>query len=309
VSDEPIGTVPASWGRAIARAAREAGRGALRRPLLPLASFGTLAVCLLLMGSFALLAYNFARLSTRWGGEGHMTVYLDDDTSSARAGQLLTAVQHLPGVTEARLVQPKEAHARLKAALGARGELLDGVDANLLPGSIDVRLRPGLGALLRAHPAFQRLATTAGVESVDLHAETTERLDRARSLLTRGAVGVGVLLLLATLYLVAATIRLGVEARREELAVLRLVGGTESFVRAPFLLEGLVTGLGGAAVALGTLFALYHGVGPRVTDALGAWLASAPISFFPPLACAAAVLAGGLLGLLGARAAFARELA
>lgn len=291
------------------RAAREALRGALRRPLLPLASFGTLAVCLLLTGLFALAAWNLDRLTARWSGEGHMTVYLEDETSSARAAQLIEAVRHLPGVTELHLVSPKDAHMRLKAALGTRGELLDGVDDSLLPASIDVRLKPGVGALLRAHPAFQRLAATPGVEEVDLHAETTERLDRARTLVVRGAFALGILLLLATLYLVAATIRLGVEARRDELSVLRLVGGTESFVRAPFLLEGLVTGALGATLALGLLWGVCHSAAPRIAEALGAWLASAPVSFFPPLVCVAIVAAGALLGLLGASAAFSRELA
>jgi cell division transport system permease protein len=147
------------------------------------------------------------------------------------------------------------------------------------------------------------------VEEVDLHAESTERLDRARSLVLRGALALGVLIVLATLYLVASTIRLGVEARRDELMVLRLVGGTEVFVRAPFLFEGLVSGALGAAVAIGVLRAFYESAGPRLADALGAWLASAPIAFFPPAVCAAVIGGGALLGLVGACAAFSRELA
>lgn len=238
-----------------------------------------------------------------------MTVYLDDDVGSARAGQLLDATRHLPGVESARLVAPKEAHARLRSALGTRGELLDGVEESFLPASIDVRLRPGVAGLLRVHPAFQRLAATAGVDEVDLHAETTEQLDRARSIVVRGAAGFGLLLVLATFYLVAATIRLGVEARRDELAVLRLVGGTERFVRGPFLLEGLVTGTVGAAVALALLWVGSRSALPRISEALGGWLASAPLSFFPPLVCLLGVAGGALLGLVGARAAFSREAA
>jgi cell division transport system permease protein len=109
--------------------------------------------------------------------------------------------------------------------------------------------------------------------------------------------------------MVAATIRLGVEARRDELAVLRLVGATEGFVRAPFLLEGIVTGALGAAVALGLLLCTFRAATPRLAEVLGSWLSSAPLSFFPPLACVGIVLGGALLGLAGAGAAFSREAA
>ena len=292
--------------RGVAHASREALRGAARRPLLPLASFGALAVCLLLTGLVGLVAWNVGRLSKTWSGGGHMTVYLEDETSSARATQLAEAVRHLPGVTGARLVAPKEAHTRLKAALGARGELLDGVEESFFPASIEVQLRPGVGALLRAHPSFQRLVNAPGVEEVDLHAEATERIEAARALVERGALVFALVVAAGALYLVATTIRLGIEARRDELAVLRLVGGTESFVRASFLVEGMCAGGLAAVVASASLWGIYGAVAPRVTAGLGGWLAAAPLAFFPPVVLALAMAGGMLLGLVGASAACSR---
>ena len=300
-----------SWlrevGGGLSRALREARRGARRRPLLPLVSFGTLSVCLLLTGMVGLVAWNVGRLSSSWSGGGHMTVYLEDDTSSQRAAQITEAVRHLPGVIAARMVDQKEAHARLRSALGTRAELLDGVEDSFLPASIEVQLRPGVGALLRAHPAFARLSRAAGVEEVDLHAETTERLLAARSIIARGAVALALFIALASLYLVGTSIRLGVEARRDELAVLRLVGATESFVRAPFLLEGLAIGALGALVACAGMWGIYHAFAPRISAGLGTWLSATPLSFFPSSVLALGVIGGAVLGLLGARIAFTRE--
>jgi cell division transport system permease protein len=275
--------------------------------MLPFASFGALTMCLLITGVMALVAWNLARLTDRWGGGGHMTIYLEDDAGSQRAAQIAEAVTHLPGVVGVQLVTSKEARSRLRDALGARGELLDGVEDGFLPASIDVRLKPGVGALLRAHPAFQRLSSAPGVEEVDLHAEVTERLERLRTLVVRGALALALLIVLGTLYMVAITIRLGVEARREELSVLRLVGATESFVRAPFLLEGLMAGALGAGLAALTLRGIYRTIAPRVAEDLGSWLSAAPLSFFPGQVVVIAIMAGALLGCVGAGAAFSME--
>lgn len=293
--------------RALVHAAREAGRAAARRPLLPVATFGTLALCLTLTGLFALIAWNLGRAAESWAGTGQMTIYLEENATTARSEQLMSAVRHLPGVIDASLVSSKTAHARLRTALGARGELLDGVEDSFLPASIEVRLRPGTGALLRTHPGYSRLAAAAGVEEIDLHAETAERLELLRTSCVRAAIGLGLLIVLVSLYLVGATIRLGVHARREELLVLRLVGATEWFVRAPFLLEGALVGALGAIAAAVVLRLAYTEAAPSLTASLGNWLAAAPLSFFPPVAIATAVLAGGLLGLVAAGLAVAAE--
>ena len=290
--------------RSLRRAAREAAIGAMRRPLLPLAAFGALTVCLTLSGLFGLLAWNAARLTRSWSGGGQMTVYLDEDIATDRSAQIAEAVRHLPGVTSARVVEPKEAYDRLRSALSTRSELLDGVETSFLPTSIDVRLVPGTSALLRAHPAYQHLASAAGVEDIDLHAESVERMDSLRALVLRGAWAFGLLAALATVYLVAATIRIGVSARRDELSVLRLVGATESFVRAPFLLEGFMTGLFGAVVSIALVAGAWRAFAPRVAAGLGDWLASAPLSFYPLPILLLGLLGGALLGLVGARAAF-----
>ncbi|MEO6950664.1 MAG: permease-like cell division protein FtsX [Polyangia bacterium] len=290
--------------RSLGRAGREAALGARRRPLLPLAAFGALTVCLTLSGLFGLLAWNAARLTRSWSGGGQMTVYLDEDISPDRANQLTLAIRHFPGVTGARLVESKEAYERLRSALATRSDLLDGVETSFLPTSIDVRLVPGTAPLLRAHPAYQKLLSAAGVEDIDLHAESVEHMNTLRSLVLRGAWLFGLLAALATIYLVSATIRIGVSARRDELSVLRLVGATESFVRAPFLFEGLMTGLLGAIVSVAIVAATWHAFAPRLAAGLGDWLASAPLSFYPLPVLLGGLLGGALLGLVGARAAF-----
>ncbi len=292
-------------GRLLRRAFADAIRAAGRRPLLPLASFGTLSVCLVLVGVVGLLAQNLGGIVRR--SDGQMTVYLEDQTPLDRATQIAEAVRHLPGVVETRVVDTKEAHRRLRAALGSHGQLLDNVEEGFLPASIDVHLRPGVSALLRAHPGFERLRTAPGVEEVDLHAEGAERLDAIRDLVVRGALALVMLVAFATLYLVGATIRLGMEARREELAVLRMVGATETFVRAPFLVEGALCGALAAVASGGALYIIYRTVAPQVSASMGTWLASTQLQFFSPWVMALAMVVGTFLGLSGAAAACMRS--
>jgi len=153
--------------------------------------------------------------------------------------------------------------------------------------------------------SFARLSAAAGVEEVDLHAESVERVDAVRALVVRGAWLFALLAIAGTIYLVSTTIRVGVAARRDELSVLRLVGATESFVRAPFLVEGAGVGLLGAALAASCTAALWHVASARLSTALGEW--AAPLSFFTWPIVALGLCGGALLGLVGARAAFTRS--
>ena len=107
--------------------------------------------------------------------------------------------------------------------------------------------------------------------------------------------------------MVASTIRLGVFARREEIEILKLVGATDGFVKAPFLVEGAIQGLVGAALALLTLYALYRAGAPSIERSLGATLLSIQMSFLGPYELCAAVLVGGALGLAGSNLAVNRH--
>jgi cell division transport system permease protein len=292
--------------RRIFRAVRRGLAGTRRNPLIQLTAVGTIALSLLLVGAVELAAHNVARLAAGWGGDVQMTVYLEDGTSPARAQQIAAALGKLPGVEHVRPVDSREAWQRLRRSLGARGALLDGVEESFLPASIEVALKPGVVDVIRAHPAFERLRHTAGVEDVDLMGDWVERLRALESLLRRAGLAVGLLVLCACLYIVGSTIRLGIFARRDEIEILKLVGATNGFVKGPFLVEGALQGALGTALAGGLLYGLYRLALPRVESALGDLMAAVPLTFFRPVEILAAVALGALLGLIGSAVALGR---
>lgn len=289
-----------------ARSFSRALSGAKARPLIQLVAVGTIALSLLLVGAVELTALNVRRLSRGWGGDVQLTIYLSDGVAPARAQKVAAALGRLPGVVGVRTVDAHEAWQRLKRSLGARGDLLDGVEEGFLPASIEVSLKPGVADVLRAHPAFERLRHTAGVEDVELTGDWASRLRAVEKLLLAAGWAVAALVLCACLYIVGSTIRLGVFARRDEIEIWKLVGATNGFVKAPFLVEGGVQGALGTALAALLLYGLYRLATPRVETVLVGWLASGPLGFFTPGQIALAVAGGALLGLCGSALALGR---
>lgn len=289
-----------------ARSVRRALEGAWRNPLIQLTAVGCIALSLLLVGVVQLTAVNVRRLSAGWNADVQMTVYLEDGVNAARAQKIAGAIARLPGVRGVRMIDGHTAWERLRRGLGARADLLDGVEEDFLPASIEVALKPGVAEILRAHPAFERLQHTAGVEEVELMGDWAGRLRALEKLLDGAGWAVAALVLCACLYIVGSTIRLGVFARRDEIEIWKLVGATDRFVKAPFLVEGGLQGALGTSLAAGLLYGLYRLAAPRIEAVLGGWLAAGPIGFFTPAQLAFALALGTLLGMLGSALALGR---
>lgn len=289
-----------------ARSLRRALEGARRNPLIQLTAVGCIALSLLLVGVVQLTAVNVRRLSNGWSADVQMTVYLEDGVTTVRAEKIANAIAHLPGVRGVRLIDGHTAWERLRRGLGTRADLLDGVEEDFLPASIEVALKPGVAEILRAHPAFERLQHTSGVEEVELMGDWAGRLRALQRLLDGAGWAVAALVLCACLYIVGSTIRLGVFARRDEIEIWKLVGATDRFVKTPFLVEGGLQGALGTSLAVGLLYGLYRLAAPRVEAVLGGWLAAGPLGFFTPAQMAFAIAAGTLLGLCGSALALGR---
>lgn len=289
-----------------ARSLSRALAGARKSPLIQLAAVGAIALSLLLVGVVQLTAFNLRRLAPRFGADVQMTVYLDDGVSDARARQLASAIGALPGVIAVRVVDAHEAWQRLQRSLAGHSDLLAGLEEGFMPTSIEVSLKPGVAKMMRAHPAFERLRHTPGVDDVELSGDWAARLQALERLLNGAGAIVLTLVVCACLYVVGSTIRLGVFARREEIELWKLVGATDNFVKAPFWVEGALQGVLGTAVATVALYGLYRAATPRLATVLSGWLTPVPITFFPPAQVALALGCGALLGLCGAALALGR---
>jgi cell division transport system permease protein len=288
------------------RLMRRAAMNLWRAPLPSLVSVLTIGLALFLGASFLLTLFAARALISSWGAQAAVTLYLDRSLTDAQIGALETQVQAQAGDANVRYVDRATALQRLRVDLGDLASSLDGLTQNPLPPSIEVMphiaLPPAAVRVLAGS-----LAQLPGVQEVDYGREWLDKLEalgRASRTFGWGAVAA---VLGAALLVVANTIRLAVYARRDEIEIMKLVGATDTYVRAPFLFEGVLQGLLGAGVALGAVLSVQKWLVPRAQAAFAFASGMTPPRILP-MHCAALLGIGAVVGLLGSWLAVSRFL-
>lgn len=291
----------------LAHFARSALRGIAASPLTSAVAVATIGVALVLVGAFALLVSNMEALLDEFGDALHVTVFLEDGLSDDERRELATLAGTVEGVAAVRLVSKQEALERFRRGVGRGAALLEGLGENPLPASLEIALVPewrSAEGLSRVESALDGLP---GIADLSSGHGWVEGYLRAVALIRGIGYGLGGILALATLLIVANTIRLAVLSRRDELEILSLVGASRAFVNAPFLIEGAVQGAAGGALAVVVLFALFRLVLPGFEFGLELVLGGLAPRFFTAGEILGLVAAGAGLGLVGSGAALAAE--
>lgn len=274
-----------------------------RGPRVTLVATGTIFVAAFLTGLFAGALHGAQKLLAAWAGEVQISVYLDPsaDLEKARAAAAAAA----PG-RAVEVVTEGESLRRFREALGEQGGLLDGLEPGVLPPSVEVHA-PGIG-LAEARDVAKRLASVPGAREVEYGGAWLEQLERFLSSLRWVGVALVSAVAAGAAVLVANTLRLSVFARRDEIEIMKLVGATDMFVEAPFLLEGMMEGLLGGALASGALLAAAAVALPRLGTALALADPLERGDFFSPALLGLVVVGGGALGTIASALAIGREL-
>ncbi|MFN2546230.1 MAG: cell division protein FtsX [Myxococcales bacterium] len=288
------------------RLSRRAAVNLWRAPLPSLVSVLTISLSLFIGASFVLGLFAARALLTSWGAQAGVTLYLDKQTDDDKARLLAQQIRLQNPEVEVVYVDRAMALKRLRGDLGDMAGALDGLAQNPLPPSLEITPRvtlPPSGVRILA----AQLGTVAGVSEVDYGREGLDKLEAlARGLRVFGA-GALFTVLGAALLVVANTIRLAVYARRDEIEIMKLVGATDGYVRAPFLMEGALQGLLGAAIALGAVVAVQKWLLPRASQAF-AFAAGISAPNLAPEHWGALLGAGAVVGLFGSWLAVARFL-
>jgi cell division transport system permease protein len=276
-------------------ALREALRAFRRAPLLSALSITTIAFSLFAFGLFGLVALNIRAALARVEERVEIRAFIADGTPIEAVTAALGDAQAFPEVATATLVTPAQALARARRELG---EFSDVFEAAVLPASIDVRLREGFRDPATVRAIADRLRGYDFLDDVRFGEEWVEKLHRLRTVATLAGLALGAAFAAVAMIIIGATIRMAVLAREREIGIMRLVGATDGFVRAPFLIEGTLKGLLGGALALG-LTAGTHALVTRYVLV---------IEFFDAPIAAAGLAAGALLGLVGSALSVGRHL-
>jgi cell division transport system permease protein len=225
-------------------------------PFLSLVTLSTIAISMLILGLFGLIYLNVQQYLHQWGDELQITVYLEESLSPKQAEELRGKVANWPAVEKITYVSKEQALARFRGQLREYAGILEGLRANPLPASLELKIRSQVSRSVNIEELSTRLERLPGVAEVQYGKRWMAKLRMFVDVLKLAGLTVGGLLLLATIFVVSNTIKLTFYSRREELEIMRLVGATDFFIKAPFFIEGLLHGLGGALLATGSLLIL-----------------------------------------------------
>lgn len=257
-----------------------------------------MAVALVLIGLSGIIAIETQRISS-WLRQraGELEIFVDD-VEEPVVQALFQRAAGMPGVAEAEYVSPEEAQAIFSEEFGEGADIF--FDQPFLPASIKVRVEPRYAnpdSLTRLAEEFE---SWNRVDEVVFNRALLIKVQQNLRLLTIIGLSLGILVVLASLFLVANTIRLTIYARRLLIRTMKLVGATDRFIRQPFLVEGVAQGVLAGLAAAGLLWLLY----------LGASIYLPQIVRPGPLVVLGYVvgltLTGGLLGWLGSLLAVRR---
>jgi cell division transport system permease protein len=292
-------------GRALGYFVREAARNLGRSWRASVVAILTIGTSLAVAGAFLLLTGNLARAAVSWRSQLKATVFLRDDATPEQRARVLELARAPAWARGAELVSPEAAAERFRATFSSLADVVAASAESPFPAAVEVSLDPAAvdGGALASWAA--RLEVEPGVELVDSDQQWLERLVEVLALARLVGLAVGLGLVVAATFTIAFVIRLTAYLHLEEIAVMRLVGATEFFIRGPFYVEGLLQGLLGGLVALVSLFALHALALARAGES--AWLSLVLGGFLTWREQVVLLLLGGMAGLLGAVASLRRE--
>lgn len=288
---------------------RQSLAGSVRRlagqPVASLMTLLVIAIALALPAGLRVLVSNLGAVTASWQNAADFTAYLKTEVSADRVRALSREIEARDDVAEVRLVDRASALADFRERSGL-GEALAGLEGNPLPDALVIRPSSGLDADVEAVAAAVR-----ALPEVDLVRVDTAWVARLRAILALAgrAVNVATVLLgVAVAMVVGNTIRLEINQRRVEIEVTKLVGGSDGFVRRPFLYLGLCYGLGGALVAAGLIAVTLALLAGPVRTLGGLYGGDFALTGLSARELGGLLGGGALLGWLGAGLATARHL-
>ncbi|MFZ1985663.1 MAG: permease-like cell division protein FtsX [Desulfatitalea sp.] len=257
----------------------------------------TIALSILIASAFALFFVNAGDVLNLWQKGIRMMVYLKPGIAEAERLDIKFRLQGIAGVQEALYISKDEAMNRLKSQMQHHSALLENLKENPLPEAFEISLQPSTHNSEELRFLAERLQSLTGVAEVEYGQQWIQRFTNIINLFSIAGYAIGALFFMATLFIVANTIRLVLYSRRDEIEIMRLVGATDRFIKIPFYLEGMIQGGAGTVIGLGLLYVGYFTLSTHFEPTIASGMLD--LRFFSAGVCAAVVLGGTIIGWLG----------
>lgn len=279
-------------------ALREALAAFRRAPVLTGLSAAMIGLSLFVVGLFGIAAHNIRRVLNQVESRVEIVAYLRDDVRVEAVELALSEIRSFPEVMEAFYISRAQALEAAQQELPEFRALFGDLDVNPLPASVEVRMKPGQRTPEVVGAVAERLSAYPFVEEARYGREWIDKIHLLRQIAGAAALVVGGAFAVVATLIIGTAVRMAIFSRRDEISIMRLVGATDGFVRRPFLIEGLVTGLIGGGLALSFTYTIYKVLASSVFR----------LAWIPDSWTVGGIAAGGILGLLASSAAVRRHL-
>lgn len=232
----------------------EALKGMWRNRLMATASIGSVAVAILILSTFLLVAFNVDHLSSYLESQVEITVYLSDDLKDQDIAAIGNDILGYNGVEEILYFTKADSLEMMRERMGEKSYLLDIFEEdNPFPNFYRIKVEdPSV-----IEGVAYRIGRLEGIEKVDYGRDFVESLINATNFLRAAVIVLSLVLALVAIFIISNTIKITVFARRREINIMKYVGATDWFIRWPFFIEGMFLGVVGSGIAIGLMWISY----------------------------------------------------
>lgn len=253
-----------------------------------------IAISLLIVGIFMLVAENLEHTVEQWQGRSRVNVYFASDATDAQIAALRAHLASRSQLVKHRFVTREEALKRFREYFASVSNLVSQLDENPFPPSFEIEVTPEFIQSPAFNQEMAAVRASPGVEYVQFDWDWLARMRRLVDVINLAGLIAGGILAIAAAFTIANVIRLTMMLYREEIEIMRLVGATERLIRGPFLVEGILQGTLGGALAVGLLYAAFVAV-RNTLDPSQSLLFGFLVGTFLPWQKIAMLVAGGTL--------------
>ena len=239
---------------------KEGIKGIFTHGFMSFAAVCVTVACLLIVGSFSILMYNVNIMVEDLNQTNEVLAYVDDTLSEAEARSIGTKINMISNVYQATFISREDALDRFIKDHQDEAESFGGLDAEDLRHRFSVVLEDNV----KIQETVAQIEAIPGVVKIHAEYELAEGFSTLEQVLRIVSIGIIAVLLVVSLLIISNTVKLAMYDRKDEIAIMKMVGATNGFIRLPFVVEGFTLGMIGAALAFGMEWVMYDSLVNRV---------------------------------------------
>ncbi len=238
-----------------------------RNRMMALASLFVLVSCMLIMGTSVVISFNINAVAEKIENQNEIVIFLRDDITQAELTQIERSIEKDERITKSIYFSKEQALQEYIEQQDGDEYLYESLkEDNVLPASFRLNFDNSDGKISESVSDFEKMA---GVEKIRFNRDLVDKVDNFSKIINFVGIWLIVVLAIVSLFIIQNTIKIALFTRKKEINIMKYVGATDSFIQAPFVLEGILIGIISCGIAFVLQYALYQKVISKILDSFG----------------------------------------